>query len=111
MLGLLAALAAVNTGCFPRIRQCIANRWHANHPYWGSGCCSPAFKVPAGYPVAQGPFGCSSCGDAGTASMSAPIIYPSSPGIVQPPAGTPTIGNPMPLLGTEHIPSTMPPKQ
>ena len=111
MLCLLAALSALSTGCCGRIRQCIANRWHANHQYGGYGgaaCCTPAFKVPS-YPGAvgySGAAGCSSCegGGAGAAMMyQGPMAVP---------AGVPSIGYPMPLLGpsAEHVPSTMPPK-
>lgn len=99
----LFGLALVQTGCFPRVRQCIANRWHMNHPYAGcgigQGCCSPAFKVPA----------CAAPGCCGNEGGGAPIIYQ---GTGQPPMGVPTIGNPMPLLGSgsSSIPGPMPNK-
>ncbi|MFO0804267.1 MAG: hypothetical protein U0791_14235 [Gemmataceae bacterium] len=109
MLAVLAGVAALQTGCFPRIRQCIANRWHMHHQYHGGGyggaCCTPAFKVPAqaasfGHPVSLGQPGC--CG----AEAGIPIAYPGTE--FHAPAGTPTIGAPMPLPGT---PSPMPAKQ
>ena len=102
MLSLLAALSALSTGCCGRIRQCIANRWHAHHPYAGAACCTPAFKVPAQYGVA-GPVGCATCGPEGGA-----IVYQGPVGGA--PSGIPTLGNPTPLIGSEHVPSTMPPK-
>lgn len=98
MLGLLAALSALSTGCCGRIRQCIANRWQANHMYGGGACCTPAFKVPAQH----GALGCSTCGPEAGA-----MVYQ---GQVHNPAGVPNIGYPMPLLGTGAVPSTMPPK-
>jgi hypothetical protein len=105
VLGLLAALSAFSTGCCGRIRQCIANRWHANHPYGfcggyygGGGCCTPAYKMAA-------PAGCSSCGPEG----GPPVIYQQGP--VQGPTVVPNIGSPMPLIGSSsNIPGIMPPK-
>lgn len=99
ILALLAGVAALQTGCFPRIRQCIANRWHMHQQLHGGACCTPAFKVPA-QAAHFGQPGC--CGAEGGAQ----IIYPGP--TLQSPAGTPTIGNPMPLLGT---PNPMPSKQ
>lgn len=109
VLSLLAVLSAFSTGCCGRIRQCIANRWHAHHPYGfcggyyggAGGCCTPAYKY--GSPAA----GCSTCApDAG-----APIIYPSTP--LGNPTVVPSISNPMPLIGSGSsiVPGTMPPKQ
>lgn len=95
LIGLIA-LSMSSTGCFPRIRQCIANRWHAHHPYAGGACCAPvcapAFKVPAQ----------ACCGN----ELGSPIGYPV---VMQPQAGVPTIGNPMPLPGSS-IPGPMPGK-
>ncbi len=115
MLSLIIGLSTLSTGCFPRVRQCIANRWHAHQMYGGYGgaCCTPAFKVPAQAvgPIGHSPIGCSSCGSEGGG---APIVYqgghipPSGPVYV--PGGTPTIGAPMPLPGSGAIPGTMPPK-
>jgi len=103
MLGLLAALAALQTGCFPRIRQVISNRWHMHQQFHGGGyggaCCTPAFKVPAQAAHFGAP-GC--CG----AEAGFPVAYPGP--AIHGPAGTPTIGSPIPLLGT---PSPMPSKQ
>ncbi len=114
ILCLLATLSALSTGCCGRIRQCIANRWHANHQYGGGGggygggaaCCTPAFKVPAQYGASVGG-GCASCG-----SEAPGMVYQGAPVHMQAPPGTPNIGYPMPLLGTgsEKVPGTMPPK-
>ena len=108
VLGLLAILSATSTGCFPRVRQVIANRWHMHHGYGGGACCTPAFKVPA-QAASYGQPGC--CGSEGAG---APIIY-GGPTIQHGPAipygpGTPTIGAPMPLLGSGSIPGPMPGK-
>lgn len=99
MLGLLAALSALSTGCFPRVRQVIANRWQMHRQLHGGACCTPAFKVPA----QAAHFGAPAC--CGSES-GAPIIY-SGPAIHQGPTGTPTIGNPMPLLGGTPLPMPM----
>lgn len=105
VLALLAGVAALQTGCFPRIRQCIANRWQMHHQYHGGACCTPAFKVPAQAAYHGAPAGCSTCGIEGGGA----VMYPG-PVIQAPPAGTPTIGAPMPLPGS-NIPGNMPPKQ
>ena len=99
-LALLAGVAALQTGCFPRIRQCIANRWHMHQQFHGGACCTPAFKVPA----QAAHFGAPGC--CGAEGGSAPqIIYPGP--TIQNPAATPTIGNPMPLLGGTPLPMPM----
>jgi hypothetical protein len=114
MLGLLALFAVSSTGCFPRIRNCIANRWAMHHNYGGGACCTPAFKVPAqagymGQPVHMGQPGCSSCGGGdGGYSAGPPIVYQGP--AIQPGSGVPTIGAPMPLLGGSAIPGPMPAK-
>jgi hypothetical protein len=111
MLAVLAGVATLQTGCFPRIRQVIANRWHMHQQLHGGACCTPAFKVPAqaasfgnpasfGHPVSFGQPGC--CG----AEAGIPMAHPGVE--FHAPAGTPTIGAPMPLPGT---PSPMPSKQ
>ncbi|HEY3789184.1 MAG TPA: hypothetical protein VGL71_10030 [Urbifossiella sp.] len=103
MLSVLVALSAFSTGCCGRIRQCIANRWHAHHPYAG-GCCTPAFKVAA-------PVGCSTCGPgpaAGAIVYQGPVTVSAPYGMT--PGSTPTIGQPMPLIGSGSVPGAMPPK-
>jgi hypothetical protein len=108
MFGLLALFAVSSTGCFPRIRQCIANRWQMHHgaAACGTPCCTPAFKVPA-QAVHFGQPGCSTCGIDGGYPAGIPVVQ--GPTIVHPGAGTPTIGAPMPLLNG-GTPNPMPGK-
>lgn len=109
VLGLLAVLSALSTGCCGRIRQCIANRW--NYFHGGGGvCCTPAFKVPSTAPVFHGAAapGCASC----ATSVPGPVTYAVPPAVfVGAPAGVPVLTPPRPILTNptvEPVPSPMP---
>lgn len=116
MLGVLAVLSALSTGCCGRIRQCIANRWHYYH---GGGaccapaaCCSPSFKVPAPVGYAPAP-GCSSC----AGPVAGPVSFAPPPveyiGTVPGAGPVPVLTQPRPIPSgpsVETVPGPMPSK-